>query len=200
MPPLEDSFMNDTAVLWPFKGFDRHGEPVVDSPVEINCRWSESDHQAGGVGGGTDPAEAQVEVDQYIPIGSLMWKGLLEEWDATQPHTLFQVVERTSSRDVKGRWRSRRVVLRKFSSKLPAQATIPTTVPVVVDSGGDKNYVYSQLSPASVWTIVHNLGKHPSVTVVDSGGSWVIGDVSYPALEMVVVSFGYGFSGTAYLN
>jgi hypothetical protein len=35
---------------------------------------------------------------------------------------------------------------------------------------------------------------------VDSGGSWVIGDVSYPALEMVVVSFGYGFSGTAYLN
>jgi hypothetical protein len=200
MPPLEDSFMNDTAVLWPFKGFDRHGEPVVGSPVEINCRWSESDRQAAGVGGGTDPAEAQVEVNQYIPTGSLMWKGLLEEWDATQPHTLFQVVERTSSRDVKGRWRSRRVVLRKFSSKLPAQAVIPTTVPVVVDSGGDKNYIYSQLSPASVWTIVHNLGKHPSVTVVDSGGSWVVGDVSYPALEMVVISFGYVFSGTAYLN
>jgi hypothetical protein len=196
MPPLEDSFMNDTAVLWPFKGFDRHGELTIGSPVEITCRWSESDRQAGGVGGGTDPADAQVEVDQYIPIGSLMWKGMLEEWDSTQPQKLFQVVERSSSKDVKGRWRSRRVVLRKFLAKLPAQAI---TAPVVVE-GGDKNYIYYQSSPATVWTIVHNLGKHPSVTVVDSGGSWVIGDVSYPALETVVVSFSSGFSGTAYLN
>jgi hypothetical protein len=69
MPPLEDSFMNDTAVLWPFKGFDRHGELTVGSPVEITCRWSESDHKAMGAGGGTDPADAQVEVDQHIPIG-----------------------------------------------------------------------------------------------------------------------------------
>jgi hypothetical protein len=61
-------------------------------------------------------------------------------------------------------------------------------------------YVHTQEAAAATWTITHNLGRHPSVTVVDSGGSVVIGDVAYVTANQVTVSFSAAFSGTAYLN
>lgn len=67
-------------------------------------------------------------------------------------------------------------------------------------TGGDLSYIHSQLTPASTWIITHNLGKHPSVSVVDSSGNWVIGDVSYPSANTVTITFGAAFGGIAYLN
>jgi hypothetical protein len=61
-------------------------------------------------------------------------------------------------------------------------------------------FVFNKATPGSIWTIVHNLGRHPSVTVVDSGGRKVEGDVIYGSDNSVVVSFSAPFSGTAYLN
>lgn len=68
-------------------------------------------------------------------------------------------------------------------------------------SGGDLNYEHDQAVAASVWTINHTLGKVPSVTVIDSGGNQIEGDVSYPIpLTQVVLTFSAPFSGKAYLN
>lgn len=64
----------------------------------------------------------------------------------------------------------------------------------------DKNYVHNQLAPSSAWSITHNLGKYPSVTVIDSSNMIVIGEVEYTSLNSVIVSFSSAFSGTAYLN
>ncbi|BEG98102.1 hypothetical protein [Bacteroides sedimenti] len=64
----------------------------------------------------------------------------------------------------------------------------------------DKQYKYSQGMPSTVWFITHNLGKRPSVTVVDSAGSVVEGQVEYLDNNNVRVSFAYEFSGEAYLN
>ena len=64
----------------------------------------------------------------------------------------------------------------------------------------DKTYVHEQLVSSQFWLITHNLGKHPSVTVIDSGGSVVFGDVEYVSLNEITVSFGFPFGGTAYLN
>lgn len=61
-------------------------------------------------------------------------------------------------------------------------------------------YVYEQLSASSSWSIAHNMGKYPSVTVVDSGGSLVVGEVTYINDNSLTVSFAYPFSGKAYLN
>lgn len=65
---------------------------------------------------------------------------------------------------------------------------------------GDLNYKHPQLIPLAVWTITHNLGKQPSVTVVDSSGAVCEGQIDYPSINQVVITFSAAFSGTAYLN
>lgn len=64
----------------------------------------------------------------------------------------------------------------------------------------DKFFEFEQLSPSNEWRIEHPLNKFPSVTIIDSGGSIVIGDVSYVDESNIVVSFQSAFSGKAYLN
>lgn len=61
-------------------------------------------------------------------------------------------------------------------------------------------FTFTQLVPDSVWTIEHNLNKYPSVTVTDSGGNLVIGDVDYVSNNIITVSFTGAFSGKVFLN
>lgn len=61
-------------------------------------------------------------------------------------------------------------------------------------------YTHLQGSASNTWTINHNLGKYPSIMVVDSAGSVVIGDVSYVTINQIIVYFSGTFSGKAYLN
>jgi hypothetical protein len=65
---------------------------------------------------------------------------------------------------------------------------------------GDANFMFTQGAPAAVWTIVHNLNKHPSVTVVDSSNSEIEGDVVYNNSNELKITFSGAFSGVAYLN
>lgn len=64
----------------------------------------------------------------------------------------------------------------------------------------DKSYTYNQLTPSATWNITHNLAKHPSVSVVDSSGNIVFGEVEYIDINNVTVTFSAPFSGIAYLN
>lgn len=78
-------------------------------------------------------------------------------------------------------------------------ATAPA--PTVVNVGTSfQNYVFTQSSPSATWNITHNLGRRPSVTVVDSAGSVVIGEVTYTSDNALTIRFSAGFSGQAYLN
>ena len=61
-------------------------------------------------------------------------------------------------------------------------------------------YVHTQAVPAASWSITHNLGKYPSVSIVDSANSEVIGEVVYNTNNQLTVSFSAAFSGKAYLN
>lgn len=65
---------------------------------------------------------------------------------------------------------------------------------------GDLHYEHDQLSPQLTWNIAHNLGKYPSVSVVDSGGNVVIGDVEHVDTNNLVLTFSSAFSGKAYCN
>lgn len=62
------------------------------------------------------------------------------------------------------------------------------------------NYVHAQSVPAADWVISHGLSRYPSVTVVDSAGSTVIGNVEYVSANQVVVHFNGAFGGSAFLN
>jgi hypothetical protein len=64
----------------------------------------------------------------------------------------------------------------------------------------DLSYVHTQSTSSSTWTIVHGLQFIPNITIVDSAGSVVEGDYSYPNENTVVATFSGGFTGKAYLS
>lgn len=65
---------------------------------------------------------------------------------------------------------------------------------------GGSYYVFTQNTPTTVWTIVHNMGIILPVTVIDSSGQEVEGDVDYPDLNTVVVTFSAAVAGVAYIG
>lgn len=67
------------------------------------------------------------------------------------------------------------------------------------DLGNDLNFSQAFTSSTSV-VIVHNLGKIPSVTVIDGSGNRVHGDIDYTDLNNLTITFNTAFSGVAYLN
>lgn len=64
----------------------------------------------------------------------------------------------------------------------------------------NERHVHSQPVPSTTWTITHALGGRPSVTIVDSAGTTVIGEVTYISDTQVRVDFTAAFSGFAYLT
>ena len=64
----------------------------------------------------------------------------------------------------------------------------------------DKHFMYEQLTPTARWEIAHPLNKYPSVTIIDSAGSVVVGDIEYIDASNVIVYFQAAFTGKAFLN
>lgn len=80
-------------------------------------------------------------------------------------------------------------------------------LPIVLSSSEVKvngesltSYTHNQTTSSATWTIDHNMGKRPSVTVVDSSGSVVIGSVAYISVNQLTIQFKNPFKGKAYLN
>ena len=63
-----------------------------------------------------------------------------------------------------------------------------------------EHYTHTQNTSASVWIVNHNLGKNPAVSIVDTGGNEVIGDVLYININSLTLTFSAPFSGKAYCN
>jgi hypothetical protein len=89
----------------------------------------------------------------------------------------------------------------------PASVALDPTIGTEGEEGpagppgsGDLHFTYTWNTAETSVTITHNLGKYPSVTVVDSAGTWVVGGVTYVSLNVVQLTFSAPFSGTAYLN
>lgn len=69
-----------------------------------------------------------------------------------------------------------------------------------VDRARSAGYRYVQLTASDRWVIEHTLKKKPSVSIVDSSGRLVVGNVEYVTNDIVIVSFKAKFAGEAYLN
>ena len=65
---------------------------------------------------------------------------------------------------------------------------------------GDANFVHTQGVAATQWVIDHNLGKKCSVTVVDSAGTIIVGQVTYNSDNQCTIDFEAAFSGKAFFN
>jgi hypothetical protein len=75
-----------------------------------------------------------------------------------------------------------------------------TLIDVNSTNSGDKHYSHNQSSASNVWSVTHNLGKFPSISVVDSGKNVVVGDVQYIDANSLTITFTAAFSGKAYMN
>lgn len=85
------------------------------------------------------------------------------------------------------------VVLLDGNKKATIESIITLTQP-------DKFYRHSQGVSSTIWEINHNLNKYPSVTVIDTAGTTVEGQIEYVDANNIVVSFSAPFSGYANLN
>lgn len=61
-------------------------------------------------------------------------------------------------------------------------------------------HTHVQTLASAEWVIAHNLGKNPSVSVVDSAEEEVIGEVQHVDVNNLIIRFSAAFSGKAYLN
>ena len=62
-------------------------------------------------------------------------------------------------------------------------------------------FTFEQGIPSDTWIIQHNLGRNPSVTVVDSAGAVQIPDeINYDTDNQITVKFLGSFAGKAFLN
>lgn len=64
----------------------------------------------------------------------------------------------------------------------------------------DKYFTYHQQLSSETWTITHNLGKFPSVTIVTDAKRVVMGDITYVDENQVVINLSAPFSGYAFMN
>lgn len=63
-----------------------------------------------------------------------------------------------------------------------------------------ETYTHVQSVASSTWVITHNLGKFPSVMVIDSSGNVVVGEITYNSNNQITIQFSAPFAGKAYLN
>lgn len=64
---------------------------------------------------------------------------------------------------------------------------------------GGARYIHTQSSPSSTWTINHNLGYNPSITLLSTGGVEIEAGIIHSNLNQVLVSFVIPMTGTANL-
>lgn len=61
-------------------------------------------------------------------------------------------------------------------------------------------YLHTQATPLAVWTVAHNLGRRPSITVADHLGHVVVPDIQYLSNDVIQVSHSSPMAGFAYIN
>ena len=69
-----------------------------------------------------------------------------------------------------------------------------------LDTVKDKTGAFENNTASKVWVILHNLGKKPSVTVIDNYGDVVWCDIEYTNDNTVTLRFSDETAGTAYFN
>lgn len=76
----------------------------------------------------------------------------------------------------------------------------PGGTSIHMSAGGDRNYMFTQVAPSATWNITHNFGKYPSVTIQDTSGTEVEGEVTHNSVDDLTVVFNTAFAGVAILN
>jgi hypothetical protein len=63
-----------------------------------------------------------------------------------------------------------------------------------------QTYTHTQQTPAMIWTINHNLGRYPDITLLESNGDEFIAEVHHVTINQVTVNLVIPFTGIAQCN
>lgn len=74
----------------------------------------------------------------------------------------------------------------------PAGPTGPQGPP-----GSGTAFQHNQSSPASTWSVTHNLGHYPTVAVLAASGEVIYPDVTFPTVNTATILFASPATGTA---
>ena len=85
-------------------------------------------------------------------------------------------------------------------NKTTMPVSISTVIPVVQGGSAFSTYTHNQIPALAEWDVVHNLSCYPSVSIVDTGGNVVHGDIKYISENELIITFSNAFSGKAYIN
>lgn len=120
MPPLEYLDLEDYAVLWEATGRnDDNGNPVVsDTPVEIRCRWEEGNIESPAPQTQDLVVDAVIATGRQLPMGSILWEGRLADV-ATATRDLYEVINRSRAKDLRGRISRYEFGLKRYTDTLP---------------------------------------------------------------------------------
>jgi hypothetical protein len=66
--------------------------------------------------------------------------------------------------------------------------------------GGAAAYTHNQAPASALWTVTHNLGYRPAVSVWDTANDQVVGEVDHTSVNALTIAFSTAISGTAYMS
>lgn len=127
------------------------------------------------------PTQAETAKGQLARVGSLV-SGLLP---SSRDRAALRPLKDDTEKDLETKWR---------------ESVAVNIAHLRRDNLAKGGYRHRQNTPASVWTIRHNLQGYPSVTVVDSAKRRVYGEERFVDTNTVELTFESGFSGEAFLN
>ena len=108
----------EKACLYAYSDRDDNGQLIVDAAVEIDCRWEFVQREILISPGVRSRVDAQVAVDQEIALGSILWRGSLDDLPTT-PTDLYEVVGRKEAKDMRGVETRRELLLMRYGDTLP---------------------------------------------------------------------------------
>ena len=74
-------------------------------------------------------------------------------------------------------------------------------IPIKGDKGDSfTSTVYDQEIPAYTWTIIHNKGYYPSITILNEDNKEVLTEIEHNNLNQVTIRFEMLFTGKVVVN
>lgn len=155
---------------------------------------------------GLDKVDNTSDIDK--PVSKAVQEALDEKADKSSLEEVSKSIDETNKKQEKLENRLERI---SFSggvggSDMPSGGKKGQVIIKKSDADGSygwgypQTYIHEQGIASDEWIIQHNLGKFPSVTVVDSGNNVIVPDVQYINKNKCIVRMNGASKGRAYLN
>ena len=91
-----------TATYWAAGSTDRYGKPVLSAPVQIRCRWEDSNQQVMSKKGEEIISKARVFLASDVSLDGYLLLGTSAVGDPTPLNNAYEIQAKTTTPDLRG--------------------------------------------------------------------------------------------------